>query len=294
MTLTYVLVTSARNEEAFIEKTIQSVIGQTVLPVKWVIVSDGSTDLTDEIVQRYVKGRAWIELIRMPGRRERHFAGKAHAFNTGYQAVKGLEYDIIGNLDADISFGKDFFEYLLNKFENMPELGVAGTHYIEGKFHSFRDSYINVHHVNGQCQLFRRKCFNQIGGYIPVKDGGIDWIAVTTARMKGWKTYSFGDRTFIHHRRMGTANSNVVKARLHYGKKDYLFGGHPTWQVFRGFFQMTKKPYVLGGLLLILGYYWALLTRVERPVSKELMTFHRQEQMQRLKDLLSQKLALNR
>jgi biofilm PGA synthesis N-glycosyltransferase PgaC len=292
--LTYVLITAARNEDNFIEKTIQSVIAQTILPKKWVIVSDGSTDRTDEIVQSYTKGREWIEFLRMPERRERNFAGKAHAFNTAYKRAKDLNYDIIGNLDADISFGEDFFEYLLDKFERMPELGVAGTDYVEGDFHSFRDSYINVHHVNGQCQLFRRQCFEEIGGYIPIKGGGIDWVAVTTARMKGWKTYSFSERTFTHYRTMGTAGSNRLKARFHYGKKDYFCGGHPLWQVCRASFQMTKRPYLVGGVSLLAGYLWAWATRVKRPVSKELINFYRQEQMQRLRDLMFYKLRMNR
>ena len=103
---------------------------------------------------------------------------------------------------------------LLGKFEAMPELGVAGTHYIEGDFHSFRDSYINVHHVNGQIQLFRRACFEDIGGYMPIKGGGIDWVAVTTARMKGWLTYSFGERVFHHHRKMGTAGEQRAQVAL--------------------------------------------------------------------------------
>jgi GT2 family glycosyltransferase len=230
----------------------------------------------------------------MPERRDRHFAGKAYAFNAGCERVKDLSYDVIGNLDADISFGEDFFEYLLDKFEKMPELGVAGTHYVEGKFHSFKDSYINVHHVNGACQLFRRQCFEEIGGYLPVKDGGIDWIAVTTARMKGWKTYSFEERTFTHHRGIGTANSNVFKAKSHYGKKDYFFGGHPLWEIFRSFFQMTQKPYIIGGLLLLSGYFGAWLTRVKRPVSKELMEFYRREQMGRLRKLLLERLRIGR
>ena len=219
MNLNYVLITAARNEEAFIEKTIHSVIAQTILPKKWVIISDGSTDRTDEIVQSYSRDREWIEFLRMPERKERHFAGKAHAFNTGYERVKDLNADIIGNLDADISFGEDFFEYLLDKFAHIPELGVAGTDFVEGGFHSFKSSYISVHHVNGQCQLFRRKCFDEIGGYIPIKGGGIDWVAVTTARMKGWKTSSFPDRTFIHHRKMGTGGSNILRGSISFWQK---------------------------------------------------------------------------
>src|SRR3974390_262376 len=87
--LTYVLVTPARNEEAFIEQTIKSVISQTVLPEKWVIVSDGSTDRTDEIVKGYLPTNPWIEFVRMPEHRDRHFAAKVQCFNTGYEKARG-------------------------------------------------------------------------------------------------------------------------------------------------------------------------------------------------------------
>ena len=294
MALEYVLITPARNEAAFIEKTIQSVIAQTVLPKRWVIVSDGSTDGTDEIVRKYQDDREWLELIRLPRRQERHFAAKVKAFNAGYERVKDLSFAVIGNIDADISFGEDFFAYLLEQLEAMPDLGVAGTHYVEGDLHSYKDSYINIHHVNGQCQLFRRACFEDIGGYVPIKGGGVDWVAVTTARMKGWKTYSFGDRVFYHHRKMGTAGSNELMSRFNYGKKDYFLGGHPLWQLFRGIFQMVKKPYLVGGLALLLGYFWCWVIRFERPISPELMRFHRKEQLGRLKQLFVGRLYLGR
>jgi len=292
--LKYVLITPAHNEDAYIEKTLQSVISQTVLPLKWVIVSDGSTDHTDELVQKYAKNRDWIELVRLPERKERHFAAKVNAFNAGYERVKDLNYEVIGNVDADISFEKDFFEYLVGQFEKNPELGCAGTDYIEGDFHSFKDSYINVHHVNGQCQLFRRRCFEDIGGYVPNKGGGIDWIAVTTARMKGWMTYSFSEKTFIHHRAMGTAGSSVLGSRYHYGKKDYFLGNHPLWEIFRGSFQLTKKPYILGGLCTLAGYFGAWVRKSDRPISKELTEFHRTEQLNRLRLIFRNKLGLSR
>src|SRR5213592_861494 len=97
---TYVLITPARNEAQFIEQTIRSVIGQTFRPAKWVIVSDGSTDGTDDIVRKYAAEHEWIELVRMPERSERHFAGKVRAFNAGHAKVKDVKYDIIGSLDA--------------------------------------------------------------------------------------------------------------------------------------------------------------------------------------------------
>jgi glycosyltransferase involved in cell wall biosynthesis len=284
--LRYVLITPAHNEAADIEKTIKAVISQTVLPLRWVIVSDGSTDDTGNIVRRYLADHPWMELVERPPRQDRNFAAKVEAFNAGWDRVRELNYEIIGNIDGDVSFDADYMEFLLDRFSENAALGVAGTDYIEGEFHSFRDSYINPQHVNGQCQIFRRECFEEIGGYVPNRGGGIDWIAVTTARMKGWETRSFSERTFRHHRPMGTAGSSVLGARIHYGKKDYFLGGHPLWQLFRGTFQMTKRPYVVGGLGLLLGYFSCWIRRLERPISDELMRFHRAEQMTRLRGLL--------
>lgn len=281
--LTYVLITPARNEEANIERTIRSVITQTLLPVKWMIVSDGSTDRTDDIVKHYLSQHTWIELLRMPEHRDRHFAAKVNSFNTGYERIKALGYDIIGNLDADISFENDYFEFLIEKFNADQRLGVAGTPFVEdGRHYDYR--FTNIEHVSGACQLFKRKCFEEIGGYVPIKGGGIDWVAVTTARMKGWKTRTFTEKTCLHHRKIGTGSSGVLMAWFKQGRKDYFLGGHPLWEIFRAIYQVTKRPYIIGGNLLFLGYCWAALSRMKRPVSQELMEFYRAEQMKRLKE----------
>src|SRR5271157_3796682 len=124
---TYVLITPVRDEAQFIELTIQSVVAQTVRPVKWMIVSDGSTDGTDDIVRKYTADHPWIELIRMPERRERHFAGKVYAFNAGYERICDLRYQMIGSLDGDISFDEDYFSYLFRKLAEDPALGLVGT-----------------------------------------------------------------------------------------------------------------------------------------------------------------------
>lgn len=162
----YVLVTPARNEERYIEGTLKSVVQQTVRPLRWVIVSDGSTDRTDEIVGRYSREHSWIELARMPAREERHFAGKVHAFNAGYARLQGLEYDCIGSLDADITFDEGYFEYLLGKLADNPRLGLTGTPFREGNT-SYDYRFVSIEHVSGACQLFRRQCFEEIGGYVP-------------------------------------------------------------------------------------------------------------------------------
>ncbi len=287
----YVIITPARNEEAYIEKTVQSVISQTILPKKWVVVSDGSTDRTDEIVNRYIKKYNWIQLLRMPEHKEHNFAAKAYCFNAGYQTVKDIDidFDVIGNLDADISFEKDYFEFLLGKLSQIPELGVAGTRFFENDYSTFTYSSQDV---SGQCQLFRRECLEEIGGYFPSRYGGIDWIAVKTARMKGWKTRTFSEKTFYHYRSMGAGESNKLAARLISGRKDYLLGNHPLWELFRIIFQITKKPYVIRGMLLLSGYTWAFLSRMERPISQELINFHRKEQMNRLKTFFHNLLKL--
>lgn len=281
--LSYVLITPARNEETFIEKTIESVIHQTVLPVKWVIVDDGSTDKTREIVGRYLGQYCWIEMVQMPQRRDRSFAAKVTAFNAGYERVRGLDYEVVGNLDADLSFDADYFQFMLSKFSQDDNLGVAGTVFREDGYNSERHSFEGHNHVAGGCQLFRKRCFDEIGGFIPNEAGGVDWMAVTTARMKGWKTESFREKWFFHYRHLGTAERSVLSSLFSYGEKDYYLGGHPVWELFRIAYRTTKQPYIIGGIALGLGYCWALLRRTPRPVCKDLMAFHRKEQMLKLK-----------
>jgi biofilm PGA synthesis N-glycosyltransferase PgaC len=281
------LVTPARNEQDFIEETIKSVAAQTVRPVKWVIVSDGSTDRTDEIVKTYAAQYPWIELVRMPDHRDRQFAAKANCFNAGCAKFQGMEYDVIGNLDADITFDPGYLEFLLNKFTQNPKLGVCGTPFSEDHDkrgdHTYAHQFANTQHVSGACQLFRAKCFEDVGGYIPIKGGAIDWVAVTTARMKGWQTRTFTEKTCLHHRKLGTGTDSVLMVRFRYGQKAYYVGGHPLWESLRGFFQMREKPLVLSGGYFLAGYFWAMITRMPRPIPAELMAFHRSEQMARLK-----------
>jgi len=282
--LAYVLITPARNEAKFIELTLKSVVAQTVPPLRWVIVSDGSTDGTDEIVQRYAAEHSWIELVRMPERSERHFAGKVHGFNAGYARLSGLEYDIIGNLDGDVSFEADYFEFLLEKFSENPRLGVAGTPFREGTFqYNFR--YVSIEHVSGQIQMFRRQCFEEVGGYVPLKAGGVDLVAVTTARMKGWQTRTFLEKPYTHHRIMGTADRSLLMAAFKSGRLDYMLGVHPLWQFVRFLYQTHRRPYVLYGAMLLAGFAWGMLTRVEKTVPDDLMRFRRKEQMKRLRNL---------
>jgi len=279
---TYVIVTPARNEAQYIELTIKSVIAQTVRPLKWVIVSDGSTDGMDEIVSRYANEHPWIDLVRMPERSERHFAGKVHAFNAGYARMSGLQYDVVVNLDADVSFDEDYFSFLLQRLAEAPNLGLVGGRLVDvtsNKHYKVAD----LEYVSGPCQVFRRECFEAIGGYKPLKSGGVDVVAVLSARATGWRTRTFTDKPYYHHRPMNGAQMKGFRERLHRGRMDYLLGSHPIWEIVRGVYQMGNRPYIIGGMLILAAYFWNSLSGAEQTIPRELMAFRRKDQMARLR-----------
>lgn len=286
----YVLITPARNEAAFINKTLESVVAQDVLPVKWVIVSDASTDGTDEIVASYAKRHEWIELLKTPERQHRDFASKAYAVAKGYEHVRALEFELLGSVDGDVSFSADFFSFLVAQFERDPSLGMAGAAFTENNS-TYDYRYVSLEHVSGQCQLFRRVCFEAIGGYVPSPSGGIDVMAVLAARMKGWQTRTFPQQTFVHHRAMGTASSGRLMAKFKDGRKDYLLGGHPLWELFRCTYQMRKAPLIVGGFMILAGYITTWLRGIDRPMPLSMVRYRRQDQLKRLKQILGNLVA---
>jgi glycosyltransferase involved in cell wall biosynthesis len=288
---TCVLITCARNEEIHIGLLLECVLAQTVTPRKWIIASDGSTDRTDDIVREYAGRHPWIELLCVPERGPRDFASKVYAFNAAYDRIRSLDFDIIGNLDADLTFGNDYLEYLLRQFSQCQQLGVAGTPFVEDSSIVYNYQFTNIEHVSGGCQLFRRACFEAVGGFPPIKGGGEDWVAVTTARMRGWRTRTFTERHFVHHRKMGQAATTMLRARLNDGRNDYLFGNHPLWELSRALYQLQKRPYLIGSFMLLYGYLKPLALGEPRPIAAELMAFTRREQLQRLKSTFGKLLA---
>ncbi len=288
----YVIITPARNESQYIERTLQSVVAQTCLPAKWVIIDDGSTDNTSEIVRRYAADHPWIEIIAMPERTERNFAGKVNAFKAGYEMVKPLDPQVIVNLDADLEIVPDHFEFLLRQYEEDLMLGVWGPAFREGDM-QYDYRFSNIENVWGGCQMFRRECLDSIGGYRPMKGGGIDHLAVVSARMKGWKTRTFPEKVCIHNRVMGTAQLGKIQARFKMGVKDHTLGNHPLWEVSRTIYQMTKKPLLIGGIALGAGYVWSSLRGSNTHLDPAVRHFIREEQMRRLGRMLMRKTGQN-
>jgi biofilm PGA synthesis N-glycosyltransferase PgaC len=284
----YVLVTAARDEVDFIELTIKSVVAQTVTPQKWVIVSDGSVDGTDEVVRRYAKRHGFMQFIRKNEADVRNTAAKVGAINVGIEVLGQTEYSYLGNLDADISFGETYFETLLKRFEDDSELGVIGGRIFQVDTHGRAfEARASPESVAGAVQFFRRECFDQIGGYQPIASGMEDGIAEITARYYGWKTRSYKDLPVVHHRQLGTVGRSLYETRFSNGLTEYLVGFGFMYHVVRALSRVLERPYVIGATLVSAGYMWGLLSRQPKVVPDAIIGFIRREQRARLSAIVS-------
>jgi poly-beta-1,6-N-acetyl-D-glucosamine synthase len=279
----YVLVTAARDERDFIQSTLDSVVAQSVAPKTWIIVSDRSVDGTDDLVLSYATKHPFIHLCRKDEPTERNTAAKVHAINIGIKALTETDYAYIGILDADVSFGEGYFKSLIERFESDDALGVVGGRIFQmdpnGRVVKTNAS---TESVAGATQFFRRECFDQIGGYQPIPGGMEDGMAEITARYHGWKTRSYEDIPVVHLRELGTVGRSVYEARFNSGATEYLVGYGFAYHVLRALSRILERPHVIGTVLILTGYIWALLSRQPRVVPDEIVTFIRQEQMTRL------------
>ncbi|HYR88200.1 MAG TPA: glycosyltransferase family 2 protein [Terriglobia bacterium] len=281
---TYVLITAARNEEGYIRRTLQAVVDQKRLPRTWVIVSDGSTDRTDELVMHFARSHHFIQLVRLRQKGARAFSSQACASNEGYKRIKHAEFDFVGFLDADISFSPNYYEELLEKMEANPRLGIAGGVIVEdhgsGRFDvRYGDS---ADHVAGAIQCFRRECHDDIGGLIPLRWGGHDAVANAMARRKGWEVRAFSDLRAFHHRPTGTAGTTIRRARFREGMQDYFMGYHLLFEVGKCIRRAIEPPYLAGSVLRLSGYLWPGLTRQKPMVTEDFAQYLKKQQMRRL------------
>jgi len=277
----YVVITAARNEEAHIENTIRSVIAQTVLPLRWVIVSDGSTDRTDEIVRDYADTWPFIEFLRGGTPHKHSFASKVYVLNQGAHRCGQTEFEFISHLDADVSFGPSYFADLLERFERDPYLGVAGGSIYEwdgSKYSPRREN--RIWSVAGAVQMFRRLCYESIGGFLPLECGGDDTCAEVMARMKGWGVESFPDLAVYHHR--PSRGWACLRRRYREGLMDFSLGSHPLFEIAKLARRVWSRPYVLGALVRFCAFTWAYCRGEKRPVSEEFVKYLRREQLGRL------------
>jgi len=281
----YALVSACRNEIGYIDGLIDTVARQTLLPSHWVIVDDGSSDDTYARAARRREYLPFLRVVRMPLLRPPGFASQAHAANYGYETLRGCGFDFIGFLDADIRLGPDYYERVVAAFHQSPRLGLAGGAVID----HYPDRTDNVragsekYHVAGGVQLFRRRTFDDIGGYVPIEGGGQDTIADVMAMMHGWEVRTLSQITAIHLRPEGSGRQNVLRRGLLWGHKFYALGYHPIFYFAQCMRRVTRRPWVLGSLSQLIGFGVASYRVRARPVSVEFVDFIRRQQMQRLR-----------
>jgi glycosyltransferase involved in cell wall biosynthesis len=279
----YILITAARNEENYIRTTLESVVRQTCLPMTWLVVSDASTDRTDEIVREFARRYPFIRLLRLEHAGDRNFSSQAYASNKGYSSTRDLDYDFVGFLDADISFEADYHEKLLEQFRLNPRLGLAGGEIHESYRGRFDSRYGNSEEsVAGAVQMFRRECMEEIGEFVPLRYGGHDAIAITMARKKGWDVRSFKHLPVYHHRPTGTAGIGINRAKFLQGVQDYALGYTALFEAAKCLSRVAHPPRVTGSLLQFCGYMWGAFTRKKQDLPPDYEQYFRREQTQRL------------
>jgi poly-beta-1,6-N-acetyl-D-glucosamine synthase len=283
----YVLITAAYNEEAYIEGVLRSVVSQVVPPKRWTIVSDGSTDRTDEIVESYAEKHPFIHLLQIREKHARNFGAQVNAIKAGYRHLEGMEFEFVGNLDADVSFGVDYFEKLIERMNKQPDLGISGGYIFEDTPTGFASRRGNTtRSVPHAVQFFRRECYDSIGGYVPLPFGGPDWCAEISARMKGWRVESDPALPVYHHRPTG-GGTGMLRYAFQQGLMDYSLGSHPIYEFLKCARRLRSRPYIIGGLARFFAFMSASVRGRNRPVSPELTRFLRRSEMERLKTWIS-------
>lgn len=288
----YVLVTPARNEERHIGRTMAAVARQSALPERWVIVDDGSADNTSGVVRDMARRLPFVRLLSRPAGSGRCFGSKVRAFEAGVRELEEVEYDYIGILDADITLGQTYYETVMRRMEREPRLGLAGgvrRYDLDG-----RKRYRVLSKpwsVCGAVQFFRRQCFEDIGGFMPLKHGSEDALAEIMARMKGWEVRAFQDLVVHHHKRMGSGRGGILRARFREGQADSSLRTHPVYEAAKLLYRMVEKPYVVGSLSRLAGY---CAGNPEGCIPEDVAAYHRREQIERLRSLALRSMGLGR
>jgi len=273
-----------RNEGRYISRTIDSILCQSCRPKEWIIVDDGSSDSTAEIVREAAAHAWWIKLVQRKDRGAREPGkGVVEAFYDGLRHLSGPK-DFICKMDGDLEFGADYFEKLLQAFRANPRLGMAsGNTYLRGQSGKLVMEKAAPGFVVGPIKLYRRACFEDIGGLVPHL--GWDSIDVYRARLRGWETASFPELRVIHLRTMGTARG-IFWGKMRTGFGDYYIGSDPWFEIVRCFYRMFDRPFMMNGLAIGLGYLQAMLQRRDRIDDVELIAYVRADQRERLRQLL--------
>lgn len=276
----YVIITPVRDEEAYLKKTVDSVISQSVRPTEYILVNDGSSDRTGKIIDKYCREHSWIRAIHRSDRGYRKWGGGIiEAFYAGFNALNCQDWDFMCKLDGDLSFDSGYFAGAIRKFEENPKIGIGGgVLYIYRNGQRILESHPKFH-VRGGVKIYRRCCWAEIGGLWV--GPGSDTVDEVKANMLGWTTLSFDDLHLIHHRPTGASWGRwggLVKE----GRIDYVYGSHPAFLMAKALVRLLRRPYVIGSMALAYGYIAAFFQRCPQVDDPQLIRYLRGQQLARL------------
>jgi poly-beta-1,6-N-acetyl-D-glucosamine synthase len=279
----FVLLTAAKNEEQYISQAIRSVVRQTTHPVVWFIVDDGSTDRTASIVHGYSKDYPFIRLVSKESGEKRSFGAQYRAINMAYGLAKDLCFDFIGTQDADIEVAsKDYYEQVFVEFSRDAHLGIAGGAIYERMRGYWQPRPANsADSVAGGIQMFRRACFEQIGGYTPLEFGGEDWLAQIDAKRVGWAARALTDLPAYHYRPTSSADGRL-RGLFRLGMMDASFGSHPLFEVCKCARRVGESPVILSGLIRLGGFLWWRISRGTPLLPANKVAFLRDQQLKKI------------
>jgi len=277
----YIVITPVRDEAPYIARTISSVLGQTVLPQQWIVVDDGSTDGTGEILDSYARQHSWLTVIHRSNRGYRAAgSGVMEAFHAGYShADEG--WDFLVKLDGDLSFPAEYFEECFEKFRGESSLGIGG-----GTICQLEDGQLRVDsvgdppfHVRGATKIYRRACWESIG--LPVKAPGWDTIDEMRANLHGWTTRTFPELKLVQHKPTGAAAGKWADAYKN-GRANYMTGYHAAFMLAKCAKRAFRKPLFVEATALLVGYSSGYLRRIPQLADEATIRYVRQQQLRRL------------
>ena len=275
------MVSPVRDEEQYLEETIRSMVAQTVRPVQWIIVNDGSTDRTAEIIDRWASEQPWIVAVHRKDRGHREAgSGVMDAFYAGYGMISDPDWEYLVKLDGDLSFGSEYFENCFVEFKSDPRLGIGGgviCHESEGKLQVESNPRF---HVRGATKIYKRACWEQIACL--VRTPGWDTIDEVKANMLGWTTRSFENLKVKHHRFTGAANG-AWRNSIKNGLGSYISGYHPLFMLIKSVKRLVDKPYLVVSAGLLYGFLLGYLRRIPQIEDKGLILYMREQQIRRLR-----------
>ncbi len=299
----YAVLSTVRNEEQFIGLTAESLVGQTLRPSAWLVIDDGSTDKTAQIIGDYARSDDWIRLVSLDAASGSNRCSRVmRAFLFGYSLLED-EFDFVIKVDGDVSFDADHIECLLQRFGDHPRLGIASGSYREPVGQGWKVQDMRPGYAMGAVRAYRAECLRFVVDAVSAIGGpaGVDscpneprdthelplsWDSIDHlyAEEDGWETRSFPELVVTHHRTEG-ARTHVLTGQFEQGMVSYAMGYHPLFAVGRGVRRMAEYPYIVGGVALTMGYLWGVFSRNTPRADAETRRLVRQRHSRRLRHL---------